>query len=104
VFQVNEVIKLEDKLYRVLVTTNTHAVWISLEDQKAFPDLVELSQLEDLLLEEKLTRVDDPFEYIVNLLPEPDSKETTIRNRNYQIIKPLVENPNFYIKKFEQNM
>lgn len=99
VFQVNEVIKLEDKLYRVLVTTNTHAVWISLEDQKAFPDLVELSQLEDLLLEEKLTRVDDPFEYIVNLLPEPDSKETTIRNRNYQIIKPLVEEPNFYIKK-----
>ena len=70
VFQVNEVIKLEDKLYRVLVTINTHAVWISLEDQKAFPDLVELSQLKDLLLEEKLTRVDDPFEYcsgIVNL-------------------------------------
>lgn len=99
VFQINEVIKLEDKLYRVLITTYTHAVWISLEDQKGFPDVVELSQLEALLLEEKLTRVDDPFEYVINLLPEPDSKETIIRDRNYQIIKPLVDDSNFYIKK-----
>lgn len=99
VFQINEVIKLEEKLYRVLITTNNHAVWISLEDQNAFPDLVELSQLEALILEEKLTRVDDPFEYVINLLPEPDSKDTIIRDRNYQIIKPLVDDSNFYIKK-----
>jgi len=53
VFQVNEVVQLEDKLYRVLLTTNSHAVWIDIEDQKAFPDIVELSQLEALLLQER---------------------------------------------------
>lgn len=98
-FQVNEVIQLEDKLYRVLVTTNIHVVWISIDDQKAFPDIIELSQLESLLLEEKVIRVDDPFGYVINLLPEPGSKESMIRDRNYQIIKPLIEDANFYIKK-----
>lgn len=97
--QVNEVIKLEDKLYRVLVTTNTHVVWTSITDQKAFPDLIDKSQLEELLLEEKLIRVDDPFDFVINLLPEPGSKEATIRDKNYQIIKPIVEDFNFYIKK-----
>ena len=99
VFQVNEVVQLEDKLYRVLATTNTHVIWISIEDQKAFPDTIEFLQLESLLLEEKVTRVTDPFGYVINLLPEPDSKESMIRDKNYQIIKPLVEDPNFYIKK-----
>lgn len=98
-FQVNEVVQLEDKLYRVLLTTNSHAVWIDIGDQKAFPDIVELSQLESLLLQEKATRVADPYGYVINLLPEPDSKESTIRDRNYQIIKPLIDDTNFYVKK-----
>jgi hypothetical protein len=99
VFQVNEVVQLEDKFYRVLLTTNTHAIWIDIEDQKAFPDIVELSQLESLLLQEKATRVADKYGYVINLLPEPDSKEATIRDRNYQIIKPLIDDTKFYVKK-----
>jgi len=99
VFQVNEVVQLEDKFYRVLLTTNSHAVWIDIEDQKAFPDIIELSQLESLLLQEKATRVADQYGYVINLLPEPDSKEATIRDRNYQIIKPLIDDTKFYVKK-----
>jgi transposase InsO family protein len=99
VFQVNVVVQLEDKLYRVLLTTNRHAVWIDIEDQKAFPDTIELSQLESLLLQEKATRVDDPYGYVTNLLPEPASKDAIIRDRNYQIIKSLVDDTNFYVKK-----
>lgn len=98
-FQVNEVVKLEDKLYRILVKTSTHVIWIAIEDQKAFPDIVELSQLEPLLLEEKIKRVDDPYGYVTQLLAEPGSKDTEIRDRNYQLIKPIAEDPNFYIKK-----
>ena len=98
-FQVNEVVKLEDKLFRILVTTSSHAIWIAIEDQKAFPDIVELSQLELLLLEEKINRVDDPYGSINQLIAEPGSKDAEIRDRNYQLIKPIVEDPNFYIKK-----
>jgi putative transposase len=99
VFQVNEVVQLEDKLYRLLLTTNIHAIWIDIEDQKAFPDIVELTQLESLLLQEKVTRVDDPYEDVINLLPKPDSKVAKIRDRNYQIIKPIIDDTKFYVKK-----
>tara|TARA_R110000868_G_scaffold173894_2_gene410318 strand:+ start:1492 stop:2109 length:618 start_codon:yes stop_codon:yes gene_type:complete len=99
VFQVNEVVQLNDTLCRVLLTSMRHIVWIAVEDKKAFPEIVELSQLEVLLLQEKLVRVEDPYGYIQNLLPEKGSKEARIRDTNYQIIKPLVEDPNFYIKK-----
>ena len=98
-FLVNEVVRLTDTLYRVLITTTHHVIWIAIEDPKAFPDIIELSQLKTLLLEEKLVREDDPFDYIFNLLPEPESKEEQVRDKNYQIIKPLVDDPNFYIKK-----
>lgn len=98
-FQVNEVIQLQDVLYRVLLIQKGHVVWISIEDQKALPELIELSQLESLIIQEKLIRVDDPFEYILDLLPERESKEAGIRDRNYQLIKPLVEDSNFFIKK-----
>lgn len=99
VFQVNEVVKLEGILFRILVTTNTHAIWIAVEDQKAFPSVIELSQLESLLVEEKINRVDDPYGYVIEMLVEPGSKEAEIRDRNYNIIKPIVEDPNFYIKE-----
>lgn len=99
VFQINEVIKLEGKLFRILVTTNTHAIWIAVEDQKAFPDIIELSQLESLLFEEKINRVIDPYGYVIELLVEPGSKEAQIRDKNYNIIKQIVEDPNFFIKK-----
>lgn len=98
-FQVNEVIQLEDTLYRVLLIAQDHLVWIAIEDQKALPDTVEISQLEDLLLSEDLTRVEDPFEYLKQLIPEENSKEATIRDKNYQLIQPIVEDSNFYIKK-----
>lgn len=99
VFQVNEVIQLEDELFRVLLTTKIHAVWIAIEDEKAFPDVIKLSELESLILQEKAKRVEDPYAYVVNLLPESGSKEVKIRDKNYQIIKPLLEEPDFYIKK-----
>lgn len=98
-FQVNEVLQLQSKLYRVLLTTNHYAVWILIEDKKAFPDIVELAQLESLLLEEKLIRADDPYRYVTNLQVKVDSNDAAIRDKNYLIIKPVVEDPNFYIKK-----
>lgn len=98
-FQVNEVVRLDEKAYRVLLTTNTHAVWIALDDEKAFPDIVALDQLKDLLLEERLSRVDDPYASVLQILAEQGSKEAVIRDKNYNLIKPLVEDPYFYLKK-----
>ncbi|GAA6151379.1 Mu transposase C-terminal domain-containing protein [Pseudoteredinibacter isoporae] len=98
-FQVNEVVLLVDDLYRILLTTNTHAIWVALEDPKAFPNIVELSELDALVLQEKLSRTEDPYLYVQSLLAESGSKEAKIRDNNYQTIKPLVEDPQFYLKK-----
>lgn len=98
-FQVNEVLNLQDKLFRVLTTIERQVVWISLEDPKALPSFASIKQLTDLLLQEKMTRVEDPYEYVQNLLPEEKSKEAIIRDKNYVVIAPLVEDPEFYIKK-----
>lgn len=98
-FQVNEVLNLQDKLYRILVSIERHVVWISLDDSKALPDFARIEQLNDLLLQEKMTRVDDPYEYVQSLLPEEGSKDAAIRDKNYLVISPLVEDPQFYVKK-----
>jgi len=98
VFQLNEVVRLVDDLYRVLLTTNSHVIWIALEDPKAFPDIVELSQLESLMLNEKLFREEDPYIDVQNLLPKQGSKSARIRDKNYKIIKPFVDDPQFYYK------
>lgn len=98
-FQVNEVIRLLNDHYRILLTANSHIIWIAIEDPKAFPEIVESDQLESLMLQEKLNRVEDPYIYVQNLVPKPNSKDKIIRDTNYQIIRPLVEDPQFYVRE-----
>ncbi|RCW96334.1 Mu transposase C-terminal domain-containing protein [Marinomonas foliarum] len=102
-FQVNEVLRLETDLYRVLLTKGNQVIWIAIDDPKAFPDVIALSQLEFLLLEEKLTRSDDPYLGVINQIPKEGSKEAVIRDTNYEIIVPLVNDPDFYVKAVRAN-
>ena len=86
----------------MLITTTYHVIWVAIKNLKASPGIIELSQFKMFLLEEMLVRVDDPFDYIFNLLLE--SKEGQVREKNYQIIKPLVDdqtgNAHLYLGKF----
>jgi len=50
-------------------------------------------------MSEKLTRVSDPFSYLLQLTPTPGSKEEQKRDKYFEIIKPLVINDQFYIPK-----
>ncbi|GGA75358.1 hypothetical protein GCM10011369_16560 [Neiella marina] len=103
-FQINEVLKLGEHLYRVLLIEGHRIVWISLSDSKAFPEVISIEQLNDLMLEESLVRVDDPFGFVRDLQPEKESKNTLIRDRNYKIILPLVEAPDFYVKRVRSKL
>lgn len=98
-FQVNEVISLEDALYRVLIIMGDKIVWISIEDKKAFPSVIALAELEELLLDERLMRAEDPYSYLLMLSPEEGSKEVQKRDKNLEIIKPLIDDPLFYLPK-----
>lgn len=98
-YQVNEVVSLEGTLYRVLKVVGDDLVWIALEDKKAHPTTESISTLDRLVRDEKLIRVDDPYAYLQLEIPEPGSKALEIRDRNFQILKPLIEFPLFYIQK-----
>ncbi|WP_020405486.1 Mu transposase C-terminal domain-containing protein [Hahella ganghwensis] len=98
-YQVNEVLSLEDALYRVLHVTGDQIVWIPIEDKKAFPSVIALAEINKLILDEKLKRVEDPYSLLLLLSPDKGSKEIEKRDRNYGIIKPLIEEPLFYVPK-----
>jgi putative transposase len=98
-YQVNEVLSLEGTKYRVLKIAGTEIVWIALEDHKAFPEIEALQPLERLVADEKLVRSDDPYAYLLQEAPEPGSKSLEIRDKNFRILKPLIEEPLFYIPK-----
>lgn len=95
-YQVNEVVSLNGALYRVLLTIGDQVVWIAIEDKKAFPNVIALTELEKLLLDEELKRAEDPYSFLLMLSPEKDSTAAQKRDKNYEIIKPLVDDPLFY--------
>ncbi|MCU7827474.1 MAG: hypothetical protein KZQ85_00250 [Candidatus Thiodiazotropha sp. (ex Myrtea sp. 'scaly one' KF741663)] len=55
--------------------------------------------IEQLVLDENLTRADDPYAYLQLEVPEPDSKVIKIRDKNFRLLKPLIEEPNLYQPK-----
>jgi len=40
VFRINEVIKFHDERFRILESLDEQLVWISLDDEKALPELI----------------------------------------------------------------
>lgn len=98
-YQVNEVLSLDGATYRVLKTAGNDIVWIELGDLKAFPAIESLNSLEQLVVDEKLIRVADPYAYLLNELPEHGSKALQIRDKNFRILKPLIDEPDFHISK-----
>lgn len=98
-YQVNEVLELEAVLYRVLKIVGDQLVWIPVEDKSAFPSVELLTSIEQLVLDEKLVRTDDPYAFLQMEAPESGSKAIEIRDQNFRVLKPLIEEPFFYVPK-----
>ncbi|ALU43582.1 Mu transposase C-terminal domain-containing protein [Pseudoalteromonas rubra] len=98
-FQINEVLQYEQTLYRILVVFEYYAIWIKVHDDKAFPEFVELAELEQGFQNEVLKRAADPYSDIIAVIPESGSTAQVKRDENYAAIKPLVELEDFYEPK-----
>ena len=103
-FQINEVVLIGDKKYRVLLIEGSLVIWIDIESNKAFPEIEPAEGLEQLILEEKLVRIEDPYDFLSLENPEKDSKAALIRDKNYDLVKPLVNNSRFYIPKVRSSI
>lgn len=98
-FQINEVVEYNEVPFRVLMLMPDHLIWIALDNTSAFPQLVNKKELEHAIDEEVLTRIDDPYYELAFQTPEEGTIAKTKRDNNYQLIKPLVESPEFYLAK-----
>lgn len=98
-YQVNEVIELEGVQYRILKVVGNQLIWIPVEEKSAFPSVELLTEIEQLVLDEKIIRADDPYAFLQLEVPKSDSKAINIRDKNFRILKPLIEEPHFYLPK-----
>ncbi|TRW94408.1 DDE-type integrase/transposase/recombinase [Candidatus Methylobacter oryzae] len=98
-FRINEVLSLDDQLYRILAELPEELVWIAIEDKSALPSLVSKNELKSAIEREVLKRAADPFQALSFQLLDDDSPAKATRDNNYELIKPIVFEPRFYASK-----
>lgn len=104
-FRINEVLKFNDHLNRILADLSAELlVWISLDNESALPELVTKRELAEAIEAETLVRTDDPYENLYFLVLESESSAKAKRDENYNLIKPIVLNPTFYIPEVRSSL
>lgn len=96
-FQINEVLRYRDELYRILAFANDHIVWISLDDDKAFPELINFDELKSEIDNCNIEYADDPYNDLKYMVTEDGSSATQKRDENYQKLQPLIKDPYFFV-------
>jgi hypothetical protein len=74
-------------------------VWILVEGSAAFPSLIYMNELVEAIDKEMLVRADDPFINLAYITPEPGSTSQVKRDRNYDLIKLLIDDPFYFDPK-----
>ncbi|WP_270825738.1 hypothetical protein [Aeromonas sp. QDB68] len=92
-FRINEVISVEGIAYRILAEQQDEIVWISLDDEAAFPSVISRQVLLDAIDNEVLQRIEDPYAKLYYAQPDEGTKAGDLRDKNYQLIQPLISNP-----------
>ena len=89
-FQVNEVLEVEDKCYRILDAYVTEFIWFELHNPKALPRLVHLEQLKKRIDDGHLKRIKDPYEALLFETPIEGSKAYEKREKSIALISTIV--------------
>jgi len=98
-FQINEILKYNGAMYRILALLSTQVVWIRIDDDTSFPSLIDLEELRSAIDEGELTRENEFFSELLFQMPEDGSTAKLKRDKNYQLIKPLIDSPEFFLPK-----
>ena len=89
-FQVNEVLEVEGKCYRILDAYVTEFIWFELHNPKALPRLVHLEQLKKRIDDGHLKRIKDPYEALLFETPVEGSKAYDKREKSMALISTIV--------------
>ncbi len=95
-WQINEVLQVESRFYRVLDISQGELIWIDIENPKALPErILELSLLA-ALDSGQLVRSTDPFDYLDQEDPEIGSVRFIRREENIKVLLPLLQHKGIF--------
>lgn len=93
----NTVYQVEGARQRVVSILAARLVLFNIDDpEKSLPYLYCKDTFVDLLNEEIITQVDDPFDHLALKPVEPGSKAEVKRDERFQVIRALVQHDRFY--------
>ncbi|HGY4246763.1 TPA: transposase [Citrobacter freundii] len=92
-WQINEVVRFDGVLHRILSVDNGSVVWIQIEQEKGVPQTLPELMLAQYLEEGRLSRAEDPFADIDLKEPVFGSVEFLKREEIYQRILPIINSP-----------
>lgn len=95
--RINDVYQYQDLPIRILKILSEHIVWIDINDVKALPEIISKTELFHAIESFEVFRIEDPFQDIALIQPEKDSISQLKRDENYNLIKDIVNNEQFYI-------
>lgn len=96
--RINDVFQLEQERHRILALADQHVLWINIDSDKAWPELVRTAEIEQWILDESLRRVADPYQELAALVVEQGSKAQAIRDQRYELIAPLLADEEIYYR------
>ncbi|CCH48753.1 hypothetical protein [Pseudodesulfovibrio piezophilus] len=98
-FRINEVLKYEGRLFRVLSLLGEQLVWIDLESPKPFPALILRNDLIQSIEDETLFRAEDPHSELAFKNPKPGSSAQIKRDTNYAFVQETLDKLEYFDRK-----
>lgn len=98
-WQVNQTIKFDDKAYRILYIEMGYFYWIAIDENKGLPTKVYFDEFNKWVEEGRIEKIPDPYAYLQGEVWTKDSTTYLERQRNYELIKSIVEDEGAFDKK-----
>ncbi|WP_227430300.1 Mu transposase C-terminal domain-containing protein [Psychrobacter sp. I-STPA6b] len=95
--RINDVYSNQDLKYRILSLLPEHVVWIEIDNTSALPELIFIDNLINLIEEGVCYITEDPYQNLILQTPEDGSKAQLKRDENYELIKPIISHPLYYL-------
>lgn len=95
--RINDVYSNQDSKYRILSLLPEQVVWIDIDHTSALPELIPIKELVNLIEEGVCYITDDPYQSLLLQAPEEGSTAQLKRDESYELIKPIVSHPLYYL-------
>lgn len=98
-WRINETLSFDGKPYRILFTETSYFYWIAIDENKGLPERVYLDECCNWTDEGRLEKIPDPYSYLQGESWDQASSNYFESQRNYELIKPIVEGEGAFDKR-----